>query len=498
MKGVLELSVYDCVDRFSLHVAGFLLCDLEPLKPVRKLSDNDPYESERQEARVITEQLVFDAKAGKLKVENINGDDALVERNRRPEGRFGRDSFRNYGTEWYVKRNELANWAEKKGKKPAFLFPETASSLANNQKSVKPIKANNVIRASTDRSWFDLNQAAGWLAEKTKELWTPKRIIEFSIDQCRPDDIVEDKQYPTYLRAIQPVQQTIYVTDSHYSKLGKEYRELLEECHEIHDDEITGTKKQITKAIKGSVYVNAESKETSKLYKNNLYELLETGKTKVDYVFLSTKEAEVYRETASEKKRREESIFSAFQPVTDFLKQIGFCSLQEAFPYIVYAGIPYTLVVDIDAVGIRKKELKKLLRQYLELVDADTSSQQKQVLLSLENKQDKPKTENAGIGESDYLKIKKRIHPIDELIERAITEAGSDSINLVFLKLKAFANEEIPPEPLTGGCGARHIEHEKNNGEKADLTKQALGKKLGRRRHALEINRTKNGHLMDV
>lgn len=326
--------------------------------------------------------------------------------------------------------------------------------------------------------WWMLAQASKWLSEKTKEEWPHERIIKFSIQQCRPDDIVADKQSPSYLRAILPIAQEIYIPDTGIIP----YRDKFETV------------------INSLVYVGSELKETTELFKSNLKQLSETGKTEISYTFLSDEAAQAYQKTASEMKCQDElAAFAVLEPAANLFKQLDFSSLQDAFPYIVHAGIPYFVEISIESVGIREKELKKLLRRYFEISSASKLNQQgqssplpKREHNTPENKIDdavlagKGKAEGASIGTVKYLQHKKRIYPMDELIEEAIAEADSEEINPVFLKLKAFAKENPPPPPLTGGCGANYIEYEKSNGEKEDFTKDALRKKLTRRRGILE------------
>lgn len=122
----MDWSVYDIADRFTLHDAGFLLIDLLPLKPVNKIQDGDPHETERQAAKCITDQLIFDAKNDQLKVQNIEGGDGLKDWKMSlassREGRF--ISLYTFSSRWFVHRNDLIVWAESKGKKPAFLFKD--------------------------------------------------------------------------------------------------------------------------------------------------------------------------------------------------------------------------------------------------------------------------------------------------------------------------------------------------------------------------------------
>jgi hypothetical protein len=125
----MDWSVYDIADRFTLHDAGFLLCELDPLPFCYKLPDNDPYLKERQTASILTNALIDDAKQGRLKVQNSEGEDATQIWRQEKNKIFAKGYFER----WRVHRNDLTAWAESKGKRPAFLFDD-----ARDQNSILP------------------------------------------------------------------------------------------------------------------------------------------------------------------------------------------------------------------------------------------------------------------------------------------------------------------------------------------------------------------------
>lgn len=211
-------------------------------------------------------------------------------------------------------------------------------------------------------SWNTLKQAAVWLSDKTKEEWTEDRIIDFAIQQCRPDDIVEDIQYPTYLRAIKPITQEITIPSSKvvYIKGVPQIQPTDYSC-------VVSTK--ILKSImKSLVDVDGETKETAKLFKSDLIRLRETGKSKLGFVFLNQETADTYTETfiKAENEMRTASDSNKRASLSRKRFQAQFKSALKAFPYIIYPGVSYPVDIGMAAVGIRDKELKKILRHYLE------------------------------------------------------------------------------------------------------------------------------------
>ncbi len=313
--------------------------------------------------------------------------------------------------------------------------------------------------------WNTLDQAAKLLSEKTNEEWTQKRIFNFAIEQCRPDDIVEDKQYPTYLRAIQPISQEIYIPESNIYSYDK-------------------TRNSI---INGLVNIDGELKETTKLYKNNLIELQKTRKTKVDYVFLSDKAATAYSKLMKDAEQcKDSTFFTGIESVPSFLESMtASLPVNDAFPYTIYPGIPYPVEIDIEAVGLREKELKKLLRKYLSIYkDAFKSPIVAEV--SKDNQLTSVVTENC-------TDPKAREYILDELLERAKTEASSDNLGSIFRVLKKYAREEKPP--FSGEINTNGIEYENNDGIKKIYTKDALRSWLKRRAERLE--KVKNESLND-
>lgn len=338
------------------------------------------------------------------------------------------------------------------------------------------------------KRWYTLDQASKWLLDKTQEEWPHDRIIQFSIEQCRPDDIVEDRQYPSYLRAIEPITQEIYASDTGITFYIDKYETV----------------------INGLVYVGNNLKETAELYKSNLKQLSETGKTEISYTFLNDKVAQAYQKLASEEKRQDElTAFAGLEPVANLFKQLGLGTPQEAFPYIVHAGIPYTIEISIESVGIREKELKKLLRRYLEMSAAGKVYPQGRPFILPKKKHNElesivdaealagnEQATNNVSEKPEYQEIKGRSHPLDEVINKAIKELGSDSNKRVFVKLIAYAKQKNPEIPLTGGYGVNYVEYEKNSGEKEDYTSDALRSYLGRRRKKLKEFQ-ENDHQMN-
>lgn len=157
----MDWSVYNLIDEFTLYDAGFLLCDLKPLEYKSKYPDNDPYELDRKTAKMLTNALVSDIKEGRLEAHNSKGEDASWSWRRdkllptiqinnfkaqvglphSPEmdpGLLPESYFFN----WRVFRDDLKTWAESKGKRPAFLFPENRKS----EKETK-IQSDNLKKA---------------------------------------------------------------------------------------------------------------------------------------------------------------------------------------------------------------------------------------------------------------------------------------------------------------------------------------------------------------
>lgn len=105
----MDFSAYALLDEFTIYDAAFLLCEHEPLSP-GVIPTNDPHEVIRHKAATIAEQMVRDVKSGKLQASKRD---------------IGED-WRLAGTpQWIVTRQALKDWADAKGIKPLFLFPES-------------------------------------------------------------------------------------------------------------------------------------------------------------------------------------------------------------------------------------------------------------------------------------------------------------------------------------------------------------------------------------
>ncbi len=147
---MMDWSVYDLVDIFKMHDAAYLLCGHEPLIPVRERPENDPHEIIRSRASVLIDQLINDARVGKLKVVDRDGEDPLSRSDRKHlQGGLGSRAFMNYPEiQFFITRHNLKNWAAKKGLEPPFLFPE--ARINNN--AIKERKESTVLTENLYRT----------------------------------------------------------------------------------------------------------------------------------------------------------------------------------------------------------------------------------------------------------------------------------------------------------------------------------------------------------
>lgn len=186
--------------------------------------------------------------------------------------------------------------------------------------------------------WNTLEEAAVWLSDKTKENWTPSRIIDFAIDQCRPDDIVEDYKYPSYLRTILP-------------------------------ESVCGYLKSVSLRLEDSpfFYVHQEIQlretenniNTTFVFKDNLTELISKGKTAISYV-------SYYDQSISGRiDKFSQSPDHEIEPI------IVCCELRPALIILDDPSPKFPIVpviqIDFETLGIRDEELKQLLHDYLAL-----------------------------------------------------------------------------------------------------------------------------------
>lgn len=459
----MDWSVYNLVDEFTLHDAGFLLCGLDPLPFCYKLPDNDPYLRERQKASILTNALIVDAKQGRLKVQNSEGEDAVQVWNRLVSAQINRPNSiytelglpsparrlttilsKGYFHHWLVHRDDLKAWTESKNMRPPFLFSESRvnAGLHHAQNS----HVNGSAHMVTPQKWNTLDQAAVWLSGKTDEEWTIERIIGFSISQCKPDDIVEDYKYPSYLR----------------STIPHEIKELCDPYIAPHVDN-----PREYGYLFQSIKTGSDKVSITFLFKRNLEEIQADGRSRLLYV--------EYDNPA--------------MPDSNLCPVIAYYDSISWGPRVILLDgpspqfpLPPCIEINHKTIGIRDEELKQLLRDYLALPEQTQSK-----LLPDERQAQKEKREEGVFTDQvNYLEIKERIFPMDELIEKAIEETDNDTTNAVFLKLKEYAEQRIPPHPLTGGQGAMHVEYEKNSREKADYTKNALRGYLKRRKEAIE------------
>lgn len=178
--------------------------------------------------------------------------------------------------------------------------------------------------------WNTLEQAAKWLSDKTNDEWTAKKIIEFSIDRCRPDDIVEDYKYPTYLRALIPETMVSLLT---FVALRKDTYSSVSDIDYVCEDVSFGGKKA----------------SITFLFKENLIALKEGGESTLLYV--SSNDYNLIRSDAAPV-----TIYCELQPLVWCIDDP---SIFPRFPKLPVIEINY------ESVGIRDEELRQLLRDYL-------------------------------------------------------------------------------------------------------------------------------------
>jgi hypothetical protein len=128
-------TAYELCEEFTLHDVSYLLDGYEPLPPGFS-PKNDPHERIRHRAGMLAQQLVNDAKTGKL-----------------------RATYKDYGGvfllggpwEWTVKRNDLKDWAKRKMIRPAFLFPQLPDL-----NSIRNVATAEAYRFGTQGKVFEL------------------------------------------------------------------------------------------------------------------------------------------------------------------------------------------------------------------------------------------------------------------------------------------------------------------------------------------------------
>lgn len=183
--------------------------------------------------------------------------------------------------------------------------------------------------------WNTLEEAVVWLSDKTKENWTPRRIIDFAIDQCRPDDIVEDYKYPTYLRTIYPKNISDY---------------LLWVSLRLEDYSAT--------YVSEGIQLKDKEIKTTFVFKDNLIKLISTGKTGISYISYHDLDQPI-------SERINKSLDHGIEPITVYCElRPMILSVDE--PYPKFPVIPI-IQIDFETLGIRDEELKQLLHDYLAL-----------------------------------------------------------------------------------------------------------------------------------
>lgn len=180
--------------------------------------------------------------------------------------------------------------------------------------------------------WNTLEEASIWLCEKTKEDWTPKRIIDFSIAQCKPDNVVEDYKYPSYLRAIIP----------------KSISDCFGWVSLRLDDSLPASVNEGTE-------VKGKEIKTTFVFRNNLIELDSLGKTALHYVSYNDR-SHIDSSDESNGQKPPITVYCEFRPLLVFLDD----------PYPEFPSIP-VIYIDFETIGVRDRELKQLLHDYLAL-----------------------------------------------------------------------------------------------------------------------------------
>lgn len=178
------------------------------------------------------------------------------------------------------------------------------------------------------KKWNTLAEASEWLSSKTNGRWSPTRIINFAIKQCREDDIVEGYKYPTYLRA---TFSKVAFPDVAFVALhlNDNPRFYIYDGIQLNDIEITITP----------------------VFRENLIALSAGKKTSIHYVSYDHQSKVVTFDQADPL-----IVFAEFnQPF-----------IIEGIPYPKFPQIPI-IHINYESLGIRDAELKELLRDYLAL-----------------------------------------------------------------------------------------------------------------------------------
>lgn len=216
--------------------------------------------------------------------------------------------------------------------------------------------------------WNTLEQAAKWLSEKTNEEWTEDRIIDFAIEQCQPDDIINDVKYPTYLEAV--------LQESQVDSLSK----ILNSWDLTFSSIALDDQKSTDIRVFGEVELNNKKRETKLLFKENLVNLRTDKEAWIKYIGADNQSIN--------------SITEKYE--TPLNTTVIYCSI-----YWIYvrwdapSGFPPIPPIQIDKglIGIRDENIKQLLRDYLDCKLAEPSKKQKGKKLT-EVQQDKLDCQN--------------------------------------------------------------------------------------------------------
>lgn len=184
--------------------------------------------------------------------------------------------------------------------------------------------------------WSTLKQAALWLSEKTKEEWTDKKIIDFAIEQCPLDDVVEDIKFPSYLRTIIP------------DSLRQPITFVSLRCQ---DDSTTPV------FVYDEIPLDEKNILTTFLFKDNLVELKAKKGSAIQYVESSHSQLNNKLIPAlAENNQKPVMIYCELHPFI--------INLDKGWPE--FPVLP-PIKIDYGTIGIRDEELKQLLRNYLVL-----------------------------------------------------------------------------------------------------------------------------------
>lgn len=133
-------SEFKHLDKFTLSEAGFLLCNHAPLPIWWPKHGNDSHEAIRKKADMTAKGLEYDARHGALKVFDNSGNQIKFRKDRFTDEEYriehnGRGLMYLRGCtprdRWFVMRHDLEEWANARGIKPAFLFPEESKTQQN-------------------------------------------------------------------------------------------------------------------------------------------------------------------------------------------------------------------------------------------------------------------------------------------------------------------------------------------------------------------------------